>query len=73
MTISLRRQRENAFLQLDRLTVRRRRLLAHWLDNAMDGNRFTGAYRGMTDKEMEEVDRTLRDIRVFCATEERRV
>jgi hypothetical protein len=65
--ISLRKQRMNAFQQLDRITTRRRNLLARWLERAMRCRSESGTYHGMTKEETSELDLTLRDIKAFSA------
>lgn len=71
MPRSLRQRRWSAFCQLDRITSRRRNLLTKWFRSAVIANKTEdGSYYGMTMAETVEVDRTINDIRQFCATEE---
>jgi hypothetical protein len=67
MPRSLRQRRWDAFLQLDRITVRRRDLLARWFKHAVVANKSDdGTYYGMTMPETLEVERTINDLRQFC-------
>jgi len=68
---SLRQRRWDAFQQLDRITSRRRKLLTRWFRSAVMANRNdAGNYYGMDRAETLEVERTLNDLRQFCAIEE---
>lgn len=71
---TLQERRRAAIKHIRRMSVKRRALLARWLDEAVQectwttGDREITLYPGMTMAESKEVHEILKDIRQFCET-----
>ncbi len=49
-----------------KLTSKRKRLMAQWLENTIPAVAELGAFRGMSKEDSKEVKEVLDDIYTFC-------